>query len=67
VATATLPQLLTPDQAAGILGVTVGTLNVWRATHRYPLAFIKVGRKVMYRGEDIERFIQSRIVDSVTD
>jgi excisionase family DNA binding protein len=54
--------LLTPEQAAGILGVTAGTLNVWRATRRYPLPFVKIGRKVMYRTDDLERFVASRTV-----
>jgi hypothetical protein len=58
----TSSSLLTPEQAAGILGVTAGTLNVWRATRRYPLAFVKVGRKVMYRIQDLENFVESRIV-----
>jgi excisionase family DNA binding protein len=59
--------LLTPEQAAGILGVTAGTLNVWRATRRYPLPYVKVGRKVMYRAQDLEAFAASRMVSPVTD
>ena len=57
--------LLTPEQAASILGVTAGTLNVWRATRRYPLPYVKIGRKVMYRAQDIEDFAQSRTVSPV--
>ena len=57
--------LLTPEQAASILGVTAGTLNVWRTTRRYPLAYVKIGRKVMYRAQDIEDFAQSRTVSPV--
>ena len=57
--------LLTPEQAASILGVTAGTLNVWRATRRYPLPYVKIGRKVMYRAQDIENFAQSRTVSPV--
>ena len=55
------PSLLTPEQAAGFLGVTAATLNVWRATRRYPLPYCKIGRKVMYRAEDLEAFAQSRL------
>ena len=54
--------LLTPEQAGEFLGVTVGTLNVWRATRRYPLVYIKIGRKVMYRLRDLESFADSRAV-----
>ncbi len=64
MSTATSPStsLLTPEQAAEFLGVTVGTLNVWRATRRYPLPYVKIGRKVMYRAQDLEQFAESRIV-----
>ncbi|ARD44766.1 MULTISPECIES: helix-turn-helix domain-containing protein [Colwellia] len=50
--------LLTPTQAADILGVTIGTLAVWRCTARYPLPFVKIGRRVKYRLSDINNFIE---------
>ena len=50
--------LLTPAQAADILGVTIGTLAVWRCTARYPLPFVKIGRRVKYRLYDINNFIE---------
>ncbi|MCL1112542.1 helix-turn-helix domain-containing protein [Shewanella basaltis] len=49
--------LLTPAEVARYLGVTIGTLSVWRCTGRYPLNFIKVGRRVMYRQSDVENFV----------
>jgi len=48
--------------AAEILGVTPGTLSVWRCTRRYNLDFVKVGRAVRYRVKDLERFISDRTV-----
>jgi predicted site-specific integrase-resolvase len=54
-------RLLSPIRVAEILGVSVDTLAVWRCTQRYPLPYVKVGRKVMYRREDVERFIVGRI------
>ena len=48
--------------AAEILGVTAGTLSVWRCTRRYPLPYVKVGRAVRYRLSDLEAFMQSRTV-----
>lgn len=54
--------LLTPDEAADLLGVTVGTLSVWRCTARYPLPYVKVGRCVRYRREDIGAFIEANTV-----
>ena len=53
--------LLTPKQAAEILGVTIGTLAVWRCTARYPLPFVKIGRRVMYRQNDIDNFIENGV------
>lgn len=55
-----LNDLITPDNAAKILGLSVGTLTVWRSTGRYKLPFVKVGRRCMYRPEDIQAFIESR-------
>lgn len=43
-----LRRLLTPREVAEWLGVTVGTLAVWRSTGRWGLPFVKVGRRVMY-------------------
>jgi predicted site-specific integrase-resolvase len=55
--------LLTPAEVARHLGVTAGTLSVWRCTGRYPLSFIKVGRRVMYRQSDVENFVNGRVYE----
>lgn len=52
--------LHTPEQVAKNLGITSGTLQVWRATQRYNLPYIKIGSKVMYRPEDVQNFIKNR-------
>lgn len=55
---------LVDDSAASVyLGVTTGTLSVWRSSGRYPLPFVKVGRRVRYRVGDILDFVESRIHD----
>ena len=54
--------LLTTPQMAELLGVAPGTLEVWRTTRRYPLPFVKVGRKVLYRRSAGEAFLESRTV-----
>ena len=56
--------LLTPKKAAETLGVAIGTLAVWRCTARYPLPFVKIGRRVMYREQDIYNFIENGLSDS---
>lgn len=55
-----LAQLLSPAEAAKILGISPDTLMVWRCTGRYNLPFVKVGGRVRYRQEDLEAFIQRR-------
>lgn len=56
--------LLTPKKAAEVLGVAIGTLAVWRCTARYPLPFVKIGRRVMYREQDINDFIENGLSNS---
>lgn len=53
--------LLSPKAVSDILGVTVGTLAVWRTTNRYNLPYVKSGRLVRYREQDVEAFISSRV------
>lgn len=60
-------KLMTPIEVAEILGVSVETLNVWRATKRYNLNYIKSGRLVRYRIEDVEAFIASRLQEGGND
>jgi hypothetical protein len=59
-ATTTPSPLVDEKRAAEILGITPGTLSVWRCVRRYPLAYIKVGRAVRYRLRDIEKFMADR-------
>lgn len=60
------PDRYTAKEAARILGIREETLAVWRCTKRYPLPYIKIGRKVFYRGEDLKNFIDSNVVDVET-
>jgi hypothetical protein len=52
--------LLAPAQTAELLHTTPGVLAVWRSKKRYALRFVKVGRKIFYRAEDIQNFIEAR-------
>ena len=54
--------LLTPSEVSNLLGVTTGTLQVWRTTRRYPLSFVKIGSRVMYRESAVLEFIERRAV-----
>jgi excisionase family DNA binding protein len=55
-----LTRLLTPQETAGLLGIAVETLNIWRCTRRVVLPYVKVGRRVRYRVEDVGQFITER-------
>ena len=56
------PDRYSAREAADILGIREETLAVWRCTKRYPLSYVKIGRKVFYRGQDLKAFIESRVV-----
>jgi hypothetical protein len=59
--------LLNPAEAARYLMTTVGTLAVWRSTQRYPLRFVRVGRRIFYRSEDVQKFIEMRTHSGVSE
>jgi uncharacterized protein YjcR len=54
--------LLNEQQAAEALGVKPATLQAWRSTKRYAIAYIKVGRLVRYRRSVLQAFLASREV-----
>ncbi|MEI8296227.1 MAG: helix-turn-helix domain-containing protein [Alphaproteobacteria bacterium] len=49
------PNLLTPDALAARWNITNGTLSQWRWNGKGP-QFLKIGRRVLYRIEDVEAF-----------
>lgn len=55
-------RLLTPNEAAKFLGVSAGTLAVWRCVARYSLPYVKVGRKILYEEADLLTWLESRKV-----
>jgi hypothetical protein len=59
--------LVTPAETAKLLNTTAGVLAVWRSSRRYGLRFVKIGRKVMYRREDIQKFIEARTMPGVEE
>ena len=60
----TTEQLLTPQQASSVLGVSPQTLAIWRCNKRYDLSYVKVGRYVRYRYSDILAFIEGRTISN---
>ena len=59
------PNLLTTQEAADYLGISAGTLAVWRCLSRYPLPFLRIGRNVRYQESDLLAWMESRKVHQV--
>ena len=51
--------LLKPKEAAKFLGVSEGTLAVWRCENRYLLPYVKIGWLVRYKLSDLQEFIEN--------
>lgn len=51
------PSLLNRKEAADYLGVKEQTLACWACAGRYRLPFVRVGRLVKYRQQDLDAFI----------
>lgn len=51
------PTLLTTAEAARYLGLATSTLNKWRV-YGYGPAFVKLGRAVRYRKDDLDRYLE---------
>lgn len=60
--TISLPSLLTREQAADFLGIERQTLAAWAVSGSYDLPFIRVGRSVRYRRDDLLAWLDSRTV-----
>jgi len=60
------PNLLSRKEAAAYIGLQAQTLSVWASTGRYSLAYIKVGRRVFYRREELDNFLINRTVTQTT-
>lgn len=54
---------LNERETAPIVGVKVKTLQNWRQLRRGP-AFLKVGSRVFYRRADLDRYLDSCVVET---
>jgi len=53
---------LSNSEAAKYIGITAGTLHVWRCENRYSIPFLRIGSKIRYLKSDLDAFLQSRRV-----
>ncbi|MCU1242400.1 MAG: Helix-turn-helix domain [Candidatus Acidoferrum typicum] len=54
-----IPRLLKPEEAAQALRISEDTLSAWRYLPSCPLRFIRLGRSVRYREDDIIKFLEA--------
>jgi hypothetical protein len=54
-------ELLNEYQAARLLGLSVQTLRR-RRLRRHPPVWVKLGSRVLYRKQDLERFVAANLV-----
>ena len=54
-----LDKLLTTEDVAFVARVTVNTVRYWRKTGSGPAGF-RLGRRVVYRERDVDRWIRQR-------
>lgn len=57
--------LMTPSDLSEYLGVPTGTLANWRYQGRGP-AFVRLGRHVRYRAEDVLDWISGQVSDATS-
>lgn len=57
-----MDNLITVEKVSEILGNSVTTLNRWRSTAKKDLPYIKVGGRVMYSQDDVQKWIEKNRV-----
>lgn len=62
MANGTMSRLLNRREAADYLGMKTQTLAAWAITGKYGLPFVKVGRAVRYRQQDLDHLIATHMV-----
>lgn len=60
------PVLLTQKQVAAYLNTTVDTLNVMRHKGTNPIPFLRWGRAIRYRKEDLDQWVQNNMQNQIT-
>lgn len=59
---ARIDRLMTVEETAQLLGMTVSTLNTWRSTKRNGPPYKKVGSAVRYSLRDVESWLEGRTI-----
>lgn len=65
--TGTEAGLIDRPAAAQRLGIVPGTLANWQSSHFRKVPHVKIGRRVMYRIQDLDRWIEAQVVNPIED
>jgi excisionase family DNA binding protein len=57
-----MDDLLTTAEAAEYLRTTVATLNTWRCTKAVKIPYYRIGRKILYRLSELQKYIDKQKV-----
>ena len=57
---------MTTKEAAALMGLKVNTLEIWRLRGSGP-RFVKFGRAVRYRLDDLEKYIEAQTRQSTSE
>lgn len=63
---ARLAPLSTPEEITDVLHIPTNTLNDWRGKGKGP-RFVKLGRSVYYRRDDVLAYLQSQVFSSTAE
>jgi len=55
-------QYLTPEQLSDMLNISLSTIEKWRFNGNVKIPFIKLGRIIRYRVDDVHQFLEDNIV-----
>ena len=50
---------LSTKEAAKHMGISKNTLNNWRLDRSQQIPFLKLGTRVIYRSEDLDKYLES--------
>ena len=56
-----MSNLMSEKEVASFLGLKPQTLAIWRM-RKEKIPFVRMGRRIAYRREDVERWLESQIV-----
>jgi len=57
-----MTELLDPKEAAKAMKCSIHTIRAW--TYQRKLPVVRLGRKVLFRKEDIENFISKNVIEA---